>query len=89
MNGNGKWCAQDKNKNKQKPYVHKKDVFDDIINKYLQKIYDQRRKLLILREEGIENYKAFKKAYTNYNNDLIAIDTSLVKNIPGLRMTRG
>ena len=89
MNGNGKWCAQDKNKNKQKPYVHKKDVFDDIINKYLQKIYDQRRKLLILREEGIENYKAFKKAYMNENDELTVIDTSSVENIPDSRMTQG
>ena len=55
----------------------KKDAYYDAINKYLQKIDEQRRKLLILHEEAIENYKAFKRSHTNENNGLTVIDTSL------------
>ena len=64
MNVNGKWCAQDKIRNKQKSFVQKKYEYNDVIKKYLQKIDDQRRKLLIVREEGIEKYKAYNNSYT-------------------------
>ena len=40
--------------NKLYSFMQKKDEYDDVINKYLQKINDQRRNLLILREEAIE-----------------------------------
>ena len=63
MNGNVKWCAQDKINNKQKSVVWKTEEYNDVIKKYLQKINDQRRKLLILHEEALENYKAFKKSF--------------------------
>ena len=42
VNVNEKWCAPDKNNNKQNPFVHKKDAYDDIANKYLQKIEYQK-----------------------------------------------
>ena len=53
VNGNGKWCAQEKINNKQNLVVQKKDAYDDVMNNHLQEIDDQRRKLLILREEAI------------------------------------
>ena len=77
VNENKNWCAQEKIINKQKSVVQKKDAYYDAINKYLQKIDEQRRKLLILHEEAIENYKAFKKSHTNENNGLTVIDISL------------
>ena len=55
VNRNVKWRAQDKINIKQKSVVQKKDIFNGTINKYIQKNDDQKRKLLILREEGIEN----------------------------------
>ena len=55
MNGNEKWCTKNKINNKQYSVAKKKDKYDDVIDKYLQKIDDQKRKLLILREEYIEN----------------------------------
>ena len=55
LNENGKWFAPDKIKNKQKSVLQNKDAYDDVINIYLQKINYQRTKLLILREEYIEN----------------------------------
>ena len=70
MNGNIKLCSQDKIKYKQKSIVQKKDEYNDIINKYLQKIADQRHKLLILREKGIGNYKVIKKLYINVETSL-------------------
>ena len=45
--------------------MQENDTCNDVINKYLQKHCDQRRKLLILRSEGMENYNSFKKSYTN------------------------
>ena len=65
VNANGKWCAQEKNTNNKNPVTQKKYAHDDIPNKYLQKINDQKRKLKIIRKDGIENYKAFKKSYMN------------------------
>ena len=53
--------------------MKKKDTCNNFIKKYLQKIDDQRSKLLILHKEGIENYKTFKKSYTNKNNGLAMI----------------
>ena len=41
--------------------MQNKDADDDAINNCLQKIDTWLKKLLILREESIENYKAFKK----------------------------
>ena len=38
---------------------------------------------MILREEAIESYKAFKKSHTNENNGLTVIDTSPEENIQG------
>ena len=81
MNGNIKWCSQDKINNKQNSIVQKKNKYNDIIKKYLHKIDDQIWKLLILRKEAIENYKAFKKSYINENNDLTVIETLSGKKI--------
>ena len=67
--------------------MHKKGEYNDAINKYLQKMDDHRRRLLILREESIENYKAFKKSYTNENNGLTIIDTSSEENVRDPEMT--
>ena len=67
--------------------MHKKGEYNDAINKYLQKMDDHRRRLLILREESIENYKAFKKSYTNENNGLTIIDTSSEENVRDPKMT--
>ena len=50
VSGNVKWCYQNKNNNKQDSVVQKKDEYNDFIKKYLQKIDDQGRKLLIRRE---------------------------------------
>ena len=44
--------------------MQKNDGYNDVINRYLQKIDDRKRKLVILREEAIEYYKALKKSYT-------------------------
>ena len=63
MNVNGNWCIQNKTNNK-------KDEYYDVINKYLQKINDQRKKLLILHKEAIQNYKQFKKSYKNVETEL-------------------
>ena len=89
MNGNGKLCAQEKIKNKQKIVVQRKDSYYDAINKYLQEFDDQRSNLLIIREEAIENYKAFKKLYTNENSGLTVIGTSLEENTQDSEMTQG
>ena len=62
---NIKWCSQDKTIDKKNSVIHKKGAYNDAINKYLLKIDDQRRKLFILREEVIKNYKYLKKSYTN------------------------
>ena len=69
--------------------MQKKDLYNDNINKYIQKIDGQRRKILILREEAIENYKAFKKLYINENNGLTLIDTSSEESIKHLEMNQG
>ena len=66
-----------------------KDAYSDVINNYIQKIDDQRRKLLILNEEDIENNKKFKKSYTNKNNGITVIDTSQEENIQDYEMTQG
>ena len=47
--------------------MQKKDEYNDVINKYLQKNDDQRRKLLNI---AIINYKAFKKLYINVETSL-------------------
>ena len=44
---------------------------------------------MILREEAIENYKAFKKLYINENNGLTLIDTSSEESIKHLEMNQG
>ena len=44
---------------------------------------------MILHEEGIENYKALKKSYTNKKNVLRVIDTSSKENIQYSEMTQG
>ena len=87
MNGNGKWCAQDKINNKQNLVIQKKDKYNDVINKYLQKINDQKRKSLILRDESFENYKAFKKSYTNAKNCVTVIETSSKESIQDPKAT--
>ena len=51
--------------NKQNSILQKGDKYNEFINKYLQKIDYQRKKLLILHEEAIEDYKAFKKSHTD------------------------
>ena len=42
---------------------------------------EQINKLRILRKEGIENYKELQKAYTNGNNGLTLVETSLVESV--------
>ena len=69
--------------------MQKKDAHDDVMNKYLQKTNYQRRKLLIPPEEAIENYKAFKKLYTNGNNGLTVIEISPEENIQDSEITQG
>ena len=81
VTGNIKWCSHEKISNKQNSIVKKKDEYNDIKNKYLKKIDDHRKKLLILLEEAIKNYRAFKKSYTNENNALTVLDTSPEENI--------
>ena len=44
---------------------------------------------MILSAEAIENYKAFKKAYTNEKNSLNGIDKSPEENIRDSEMTQG
>ena len=73
VNGNVKWCDQDKINNNQNSVVHKEHKYNHTINRYIWKIDERRRKLLILREKAIEDYKAFKKSYKNRNNDLTDI----------------
>ena len=48
----------------------KKDGNNDVIKKYLQKLDDQRGRLLILCEKDIENYKTLKKSYANEKIDV-------------------
>ena len=55
--------------------MQKKKVYNDIPDKYLQKISEQRNKLKIVRKDSIENYKAFKNGYKNANNGLKVIGT--------------
>ena len=55
--------------------MQKKKVYNDIPDKYLQKISEQRNKLKFVRKDSIENYKAFKNGYTNANNGLKVIGT--------------
>ena len=88
MSGNGKICAQEKINRKKNSVVNKQDAYNDVINKDLQKIDEQRRKLLILCEEGIENNKAFKRSFTNENNGLSVINTSPKENIQDSKMTQ-
>ena len=66
----------------------KKDTYNDVTYKNRNKINDQREKLLIPCEDSIENYKAFKKSYTNENNDLTVIDTSSEEIVIGFEMTQ-
>ena len=40
--------------NNKNSSVQKKDTYNDLISKYLQKIDDQRNKLMVLRKYGIE-----------------------------------
>ena len=44
---------------------------------------------MILCEEGIANYKKFKKSYTNGNNGLTLIVTSPEEDIQDSEMTEG
>ena len=69
--------------------MQKKDAYDEITYKYIQKIEYQRKKLKILHKYSIENYKSFKRAYKNKNNGLTVIDTSYVENIPDYRKIQG
>ena len=71
-----KWCAQDKINNKLKSVIQKHYAYNYIRYKYLQKVYEQRKKLNIPRKDSIENYKSFNKSYTNENNGLTVVDTS-------------
>ena len=48
VNENVNWLAQDKINNKQK-----KDKYNDVLKKYLQRMYDQWKKLFIRREDAI------------------------------------
>ena len=89
MNGNLKWFAQEKINNKKNSVVQKKEEYNDVINKYLQKSNNQIRKLLILSEEDIDSYKAFKKSYRNENNGLTLIGTSLEEYIQDSKMNQG
>ena len=75
--------------NKQKIVTQKKDEYDDVINKYLQKIYDQIRKLFILRELSIENDKSIDNSYINEKIDLTVIDKSSEENIKDSDITQG
>ena len=70
MNGNLKWCGQEKINNKQNSDVQEKDKYNDVIKKCLHKINEQRRNFLILRKYYIENYKAFKKLCINVETAL-------------------
>ena len=53
--------------------MQKKGGYNDFIKKYIQKTDGQRRKLLILCEEAIEKYKAFKNSYTNEKMALLLL----------------
>ena len=88
MNENGKRRAQDKINNKQKSVVKKKDAYYDIINNYLQKIYDQRCKWLILREEAIEKLQCIQEVTHKWKNDFNVIDTLLEENIQDYNMAK-
>ena len=41
MNGNGEFCAQEKRKNMQNSVVQKNDAYNDVLQKYLEKIDEQ------------------------------------------------
>ena len=43
VNGNVKWCSQDKISNKKKSVVHKKNEYNVVKNKYIQKIEPKQR----------------------------------------------
>ena len=88
VNGYGRWCAQDKINNKQNSFVQNKYGYYDVINNYIQNIDDQRRKLLILSEESIENNKALNESYTNKNNGLTVIDASSEENVQDPEITQ-
>ena len=56
-----KSCAQEINNNKQNSAVHKQGAYNGIASKYIQKINNQKNKLMILRKESIDKYNAFKE----------------------------
>ena len=49
-----KSCAQEINNNKQNSAVHKQGAYNGIASKYIQKINNQKNKLMILRKESID-----------------------------------
>ena len=63
--------------NKQNSAMQKKYAYKYFMHKYLHKINEQRNKLKIPHEYGIENYKALKKAYKNENNGPTVIYTPM------------
>ena len=66
-----------RNSNDKNSVIQKKDAYNDVTYKYLQKIDNQRKKLIILRKDYTENYKTLKEECTNENNGLTMIDTLL------------
>ena len=61
VHGNVKSCTKDKINNQTNLIVQRKGAYNDVIYRYLQKTYDQRRKLMIQNKYSIENDKAFNK----------------------------
>ena len=53
--------------------MQKKDTYIDITYRYLHKINEESNESKILNKYGIENYKEFKKGFTN--NRIYFIDT--------------
>ena len=62
-----------RNSNDKNSVIQKKDAYNDVTYKYLQKIDNQRKKLIILCKDYTENYKTLKGECTNENNDLTMI----------------
>ena len=72
----------------KKNSCEEKYAYNDVIQKYLHKIDDQRSKLTILHKEDTANYKAFKKEYTDEDNNLPIIDMSSEESIQNSEMTQ-
>ena len=88
VKGNGRWCVQDKIQNKQNSAAQKKDTYNDVTYKYLWIIDGKRNKLIILRKDGIEKYKAFKEDCTNENKILTLIYKSSEESVKGSDMNQ-